>query len=143
MIDILWTLGPETMMLTLAVKYSCLVFIGVLGVLQAAAAYNGLQGLLFFKHKRSAYLWTLFTTGSTLGVFFTWNYHSPTGIIEGSQQAWMFTLSAFGSLLFTLAVSSLLKYRLRGPNGNFVRGLEALNHSNFVNALRARYEGKK
>jgi hypothetical protein len=131
------------MMLTLAIRYCLLVFIAVLGVMQAAAAHNNLEGLLFFKYKRYAYLWALLTAGSSLAVFFTWNYHFETGVIEGSQQAWMFAVSAFAALLFTLAVSSLLKYRLGKSDRVPARGLEGLNRSSFVHALRTRYAGKK
>ena len=131
------------MMLTLAIKYAFLVFIAVVGILQAAAAHNKLQGLLFFKNKNYAYLWTILTVSPTLAVFFTWNYHSATGVIEGSQQAGLFTLSALAALIFTLAVSSFIPHRFGRTLEAGRRGLEVLNRTNYFSALRAKCGGKR
>jgi hypothetical protein len=131
------------MMLTLGLKYGGLVFVAVVGVLQAAAARNNLHGLLFFKNKTWAYLWAVLTTGFALAVFFIWNYHFATGIIEGSQQAELFALWALAALIFTLIVSSLIRYRFGQTTEATKEGLEALNHSSYFGALRAKYFGKR
>jgi hypothetical protein len=130
-------------MIHLAMQYVALVFVAILGVLQAAAAHNNLQGLLFFKRRWHAYLVTALTTGPALGVFFSWNYHFATGLIEGSQQAGLCALSGLLALIFTLALSSLIKSRLGTGPENERRGLEALNHSSYFSAVRSRISGKR
>jgi hypothetical protein len=130
-------------MVDLAIKYGFLIFVAVVGTLQAAAAHSNLQGLLFFKNKRYAYLWAVVTVGSCLAVFFTWNYHFATGVIEGSQQAGMFAAAAFAALVFTLVASSLIQFRLRTIPAVGRPGLEALNHSNYFRAVLARCGAKK
>jgi hypothetical protein len=131
------------MMLTLGLKYGGLVFVAVVGVLQAAAARNNLHGLLFFKNKSWAYLWALLTTGFALAIFFTWNYHFATGIIEGSQQAELFALWALAALIFTLIVSSLIKYRSARTSEASKGGIETLHETSYFGALRAKYFGKR
>jgi hypothetical protein len=135
--------GVTRMIFTLALKYGGLVFIAVVGVLQAAAAHNNLRGLLFFKNKSSAYLWAALTTGAALAAFFTWNYLFPTGIIEGSQQTGLFALSALAALIFTLIISSVVKSRFGRDAEVEKGGLEVLNRTSYFSALRAKYLGKR
>lgn len=109
-------------MLHLALIYSGLVFCAVAGVLQAAAAYNNLKGMLFFKKKVPAYIFAGLTIGFSLFVFFVWNYRYPTGMIEGSQQAGYFALATAVAVIFTLILSGIikdssLKELSRGPTG--------------------------
>ena len=40
----------------LGLKYFCLAFVAIIGVIQAAAAYNNLNGLLFFRRHVFAYI---------------------------------------------------------------------------------------
>ena len=96
-------------MLHLALIYSGLVFCAVAGVLQAAAAYNNLKGMLFFKKKVPAYIFAGLTIGFSLFVFFVWNYRYPTGMIEGSQQAGYFALATAVAVIFTLILSAIIK----------------------------------
>jgi hypothetical protein len=131
------------MMLTLGLKYGGLVFVAVVGVLQAAAARNNLHGLLFFKNKTWAYLWAVLTTGFALAIFFTWNYHFSTGVIEGSQQAELFALWALAALIFTLILSSLIKYRFGRAAEAGKGGIETLNRISYFGALKGKYSGKR
>ena len=97
-------------MFVMSIRYCLLVFVAVVGILQAAGNYNNLQGLLFFKKKLAGYILAALATGGSLTGFFTWNYWSDTGIIAGSQQFGLFILSTLLALIFTLTVSSAVKH---------------------------------
>jgi hypothetical protein len=131
------------MMLTLAFQYSSLVFIAVVGVLQAAAGRNNLRGLLFFKRTGSAYIFAILTTIPVLAAFFRWNYGNATGVIEGSQQAGLFALSTFIALIFTLVLSSLIKHRYGIVPSLEKKGLNVLVTTNYFRALRTKYSSKR
>ena len=129
-------------MARLALEYFGLVFLACLGVLQAAAAYNGLKGLSFFGRRLYGYLFAAFTVGPALAGFFTWNGRNPTGVIEGQQQFGFFMLGLIAAVVFTLAVSSLLKSSL--PHGSPGHdGLDALREVTFFQALRCRFDRRR
>jgi hypothetical protein len=113
-------------MLDESLKYSLLVFIAAVGVLQSAGTYSGRPGYSFFKSKVPAGIFALITTGGSLAAFFVWNYWSKTGVVEGSQQFGLFVLSALLALAFTFFVSGLingkiLKYLALNLNLSFFR----------------------
>lgn len=124
-----------------SVNYCLLVFIGVLGVLQLAAASNNLRSLLFFPRRRYTVGFSVLAIGFALFAFFTWNDFN-TIIVEGSQQTGSFVLSAAAGIIFTLAFSSILNYRRTGAEGNGKDGLEALRESTYFQALRNHRNGK-
>jgi ABC-type glycerol-3-phosphate transport system permease component len=96
-------------LLNLSINYSALVFMAVVGVFQAAAAYNNLNGLLFFKQKWLTLTFAGLTAGSALAAFFTWNYRNPTGVIEGGQQVGLFATSTLLAVLAVMFISSVLQ----------------------------------
>jgi hypothetical protein len=99
-------------MLESSLKYSILVFIAVVGLLQASGSYNGSAVFSFFKEKYLAVIFAVLTTGSALVAFFTWNYWSETGVIEGSQQFSLFLLSALLAVIFDGVVSLCIRRRV-------------------------------
>jgi hypothetical protein len=126
----------------LSLKYSALVFIAVVGVLQAAAGYNNLRGLLFFKRSLYAYIFAIITIAVPLGFFFTWNYMFATGDIAGSQQAGLFFFSAMAAIIFTLIISSLINIKYFSDRATQLTGLDALREGAFFRTLWERITGK-
>jgi hypothetical protein len=126
----------------LASIYCGLVFCAVAGVLQAAAAYNNLKGLLFFKKRLSAYIFAGLAAGFSLFVFFIWNYRYATGMIEGSQQAGYFALSAAAAVFFTLIVSSIIKYSSLKDRSNSLTGLTFFRKATWFSVFRQKMTSK-
>jgi hypothetical protein len=123
------------MLIRLSLEYCYLVFIAGVGILQAAAAWNDLKGLLFYRNKGCSYLFSALAVIPALIYFFTWNKGHATGIIEGSQQALLFTGSVFLAVFTTLLISSLINHNLRQPAIR-KKGLEALREISFYSALK-------
>jgi hypothetical protein len=146
----------ETSYGVLATEYSILVFVAVLGVIQAAAANAGLRGLLFapgtvrirffpsgrrwtLTYLHFSYLLAAVTVLPALGFFFVWNSHNATGIIQGSEQAGLFMLSTAGGGIFSLVASSLInQWRLQN-NQTQAEGLGALKDITWFQAVWRRW----
>jgi len=130
------------MFTALPLKYSALIFVAVIGVLQAAAAYNNLRGLLFFRRILHAYIFAGITIAVPLGLFFAWNYLWATGYIAGSQQAGLFFYSAAAAIIFTLIVSSLINIKYKSDRPTQLTGLDALREGTFFHLFWERITGK-
>jgi hypothetical protein len=146
----------ETSYGVLATEYSILVFVAVLGVIQAAAANAGLRGLLFapgtvrirffpsgrrwtLTYLHFSYLFAAITVLPALGFFFVWNSHNATGIIQGSEQAGFFVLSTAAGGVFSLVASSLInQWRLQNNQAQ-AQGLEALKDITWFQAVWRRW----
>ncbi|MCL2140910.1 MAG: hypothetical protein FWH42_04490 [Dehalococcoidia bacterium] len=143
----------------LSVQYFLLVFIGVLGAIQACAARAGLRGLIFtlwfdawlhskwpnlkLNYTHLSYILALVTILPVAIVFFTWNEHSEVGIIEGSQQSGLFMLATLVGGVFTLLLSSLTNHwQLQGFNTQS-KGLEALKENTWVQIIWRRWVRKE
>lgn len=127
----------------LVAEYFYLVTIAATGAIQAAAAYNGLKGISFFRQKMFSYLFALLTVGATMTRLFTWNQRNPVGIVEGAQQFSFFMLALIAAIAFTLIVSSLLRHSALRGNHSRHDGLEALKEVTFFQALWRRYVHKQ
>jgi hypothetical protein len=132
----------ETKLIHLALIYSCLVFCAVTGVVQAAAAHNNLRGLLFFQKSITAFIFAALTTGFSLSVLFIWNYRYETGVIEGSQQAGLFTLSTIAAVVFTLVVSSLIKSSSLQERSTGLTGLLFFKKATWFSIIRRKLASK-
>jgi hypothetical protein len=119
----------------LSLKYGLLVFGAVLGVIQAAAEYNNLRGLLFFKNRLYTCIFATIAIGVPLGLFFRWNYLFTTGIIAGTQQTGLFVLSVLAAVILTLIISSLINIRYYPQCTAQLSGLEALRERTFFRAI--------
>jgi hypothetical protein len=145
----------------LALEYSLLVFLAGIGLMQAAAAYNGLRGLLLFPYQAFnsplrvwpsglrlrqkfswGYVFAAVTVGPAMVDFFFWNRRNATGIIEGPEQAGLFFLSMVISLIFTLVFGSLVNHWRLRHNHAQGRGLEALKEITWAQALWRRWVRK-
>jgi hypothetical protein len=130
------------MFLKLSFVYIILVFLAGVGVLQAAAAFNDLNGLLFFPKKMFSYFFALVMTGLPLAVLFDWNWHYAIGIIQGAEQTELFFLTMVLALFFTLLVSSIINVRrFSEPNDN-LEGLDSLRKSTYFQMLKSHFRKK-
>jgi hypothetical protein len=127
---------------TTALDYFLLVTLGCLGTIQIAAAYAGLKGLSFFKKPLAGYIFGALVAIGAFGWFFAIGNRNTPSAIEGAQQAGMFLAGAIAAYITTLAVSSLLKYRL-SPQSTASRcgeqnnsGIEMLKETTLLGAIR-------
>ncbi len=130
-------------MLHLATVYCGLIFIAVVGVLQAAASHNNLKGLLFFRKKGTGYFFGALALGFSLFTFFIWNSRYATGVIEGSQQAGLFALSTGAAVLFTFVLSSLIKNAALRDIGPFQTGLAFFRKATWFSFIRQKLASKR
>ena len=123
--------------MTLGQEYLLLVFLVCFGVVQVAAAYGGLRGLLFIGSRR-------FSAVGGMGIVFvslTWffwdggrNLPDTGGGIAGASQFGLFVLGGFLALLVTFGVTSFTNFN-RGALGDTTEGLPSLRETTFVQAL--------
>ena len=125
-------------MFTFATDYLLLVSVACVGVVQVAASYGRLNGLLIFKSLLvsrilgsvvavSAFVW-FFSTG-------TRNINDYEGGLDGPTQALFFFLGSSAGIVVTYAVSSLVNLRMRGADPTPEAGLDALRDTSFARAL--------
>ena len=119
------------------------MFLLCTGVVQVAAAYGGLNGLLFFRSRRlCAALGMGLILGSLAWFFFEGGRNIPdtNGGIAGASQFGLFVLGGFLALLFTFLLTSIANYR----NGHghvdedavdTSEGLPSLRETTFIQAL--------
>jgi len=122
----------------LAWQYLAFVFVSSCGVLQAAAAYSGLRGLLFIPRRLPSYGLAIAAVVGAFLWFFTAEERAPAEgwpILEGAQQAGLFAGGAALATLFTLLLTSLLPGR--GVRHHRLReeGLEALQDAAYLRLL--------
>lgn len=116
--------------------YLVLVFFASCGVFQMAAACNGLHGLLFFKGRRTAFIFGLALWVAAFAWFFLSeprNQPDTTLGLTGNQQFGFFFVGAGAGLTFTLLISSLRNLSL--GKDQIQPGLDALRQSNYLRAL--------
>ncbi|MCS7207871.1 MAG: hypothetical protein NZ951_08100 [Dehalococcoidia bacterium] len=122
----------------LAGDYFIFVFLSSLGVVQVAAAYAGLWGILFLRSR-----WSSALVGVGLvALGFAWFFapgprHIPDthGGLDGNAQALLFTLAAASAVAFTLLFGSLVNARFLHPRNTLSEGLDALREATYLQAL--------
>ncbi len=135
-------LGSAIILVMWSLDYCLLVFIAVTGVIQLAAFYNGLRGLLFFQHRIVTLAFAFIAIGAALVVFFVWNDVHKV-IVEGSQQTGSFVFSSASAIIFTLVCSSILNNRRFNSNKSRQEGLEGLRKNTYFQAFRNHRSGGK
>jgi hypothetical protein len=124
----------ETSKTVLSWDYSILVFVAVLGVIQAAAANAGLRGLLFapgtvrIRFFPSGRRWTL------TYLHFSYLFAAITVL-----QAGLFVLSTAAGGIFSLVASSLINQWRLQDNKTQAQGLEALKDITWFQAVWRRW----
>ena len=125
-------------MFTFATDYCITVFISALGVLQLAFSVGGLKGLLVFKSAIVAR-----TLGLTLAIvgfvlFFstgTRNINDYEGGLDAPTQALFFFYGSLAAVLATLALTSIINQRMRGPEAEPESGIDSLRDTNYALSL--------
>lgn len=123
--------------------YLLLCFLSSMGVLQIAAAYGQLHGLLLLRARApSAALGLLLVLAGFLWFFLPGPRLVPDkdGGLDGNQQSLYFALSAGAALAVTLVLSSLVNRRRFSGRG-VGSGLDALRQATYIQAVRGGLAG--
>jgi hypothetical protein len=123
--------------MTLEQEYLILVFLVCCGVVQVAASFGGLKGLLFIGNRRFATAFGMVVILGSLTWFF-WNggrNHPDTGGgIAGASQFAYFVLGGFLAMLVTFGITSLTNFS-RTRSDDTTDGLISLKETTFGQAL--------
>ena len=125
-------------MFTFATDYYILVFVATIGVIQVAASFGRLNGLLFIKSPivtrvlgialaAAAFIW-FFSTGDR-------NINDYEGGLDAPTQSLFFFFGSSTGFVFTFVVSTLVNARMNGGEAPPEEGLDALRDTNYVRAL--------
>ena len=125
-------------MFTFATDYYILVFVATVGVIQVAASFGKLNGLLFIKSPTvtrvlglalavAAFIW-FFSTGDR-------NINDYEGGLDAPTQSLFFFFGSATGFVFTFVVSTLVNARMNGGESSPEEGLDALRDTNYARAL--------
>jgi len=121
----------------LALKYFILCFCLCAGILQAVFAGNNFRGALFFQSRAMSYIFAFILMLPPFLQFFSWNKYNQVGIIQGAQQAGLFSLAALAAIIFCLSLSSVINHR-RFQNAVVSKGgIEALSSKTFFQLINS------
>jgi len=98
--------------MSLTLEYFLFVLAAAMGFIQFAAGRGGLRGLLFSQNPRFNRALAVSLALPPMVAFFTWNYRNPVGIIEGAQQAGMFSLAVLAAMSLTMIMGSVFNQML-------------------------------
>lgn len=129
--------------MSLGTEYFLMVFCSALGFIQIASAKSRLKGLLVSQKPALNQLIAGILLVPGAFFFFTWNYRNPVGIIEGSQQAGLFSLAVLAAIGATAITASVLNHTQLKSNEAVPSGLEALKSRTFLQAMVARLKKLK
>ena len=125
-------------MFTFATDYYIGVFISAMGALQLAASLGGLKSLLIFKPPIISRTLAIALVVAGFVLFFSTgsrNINDYEGGLDAPTQGLFFFLGASSAVLVTLAVSSLVNYRMRGDEPDPSAGVETLRDTSYALAL--------
>lgn len=128
-------------MFNLNLDYFLLVFGSSLGVIQIAAAWSGLNGLLFIRYKGLSALIGVVLFAVSMAWFVLVGDPEKPGDIYGIQGASQFGLFLAGAAAATLATALLASLLQAGQPQVPARGdgMDALRSATLVSALKARF----
>jgi hypothetical protein len=129
--------------MSLGTEYFLLVLSASLGFIQLAAAKSQLKGLLFSQKKVLNHILAGILIAPGALVFFIWNHRNPVGIIEGSQQAGLFSLATLSAVGITMILGSLLNHFRFKPVTAPADSMEALRDRTFFQAVLGRFKWKR
>ncbi len=125
-------------MFTFAIDYFILVFIASMGVIQVAASWGNLKGLLIFKPPMLARIFGFALVVGGFILFFSTaerNINDYEGGLDANEQALFFFLGVLAGGTFTFLVSSLVNIRMNGGELSPEGGMDALKDTNYLRAL--------
>lgn len=125
-------------MFTFATDYYILVFVATIGIIQVAASFGNLNGLLFIKSPivtrvlgialaLAAFIW-FFSTGDR-------NINDYEGGLDAPTQSLFFFFGSSTGFVFTFVISTLVNARMNGEEPSPEEGLDALRDTNYIRAL--------
>ena len=123
---------------TFAADYFILVFVAGIGVIQVAASVGGLRGLLIFKNPIAARAAGLSLAIAAFVWFFTtteWNINDYEGGLDSNDQALLFFMAIAAAGVFTLALTSVVNFRMRDDGADPGAGFDALRRACYFRAL--------
>jgi len=123
-------------------QYLVFIFIACCGVLQAAAAYSGLKGLMLIPRRLPSFVLGLaLVVGAFIWFFSADNRAPPAGwpVLEGAQQVLVFGVAASLAVGSTALVTSLLRRRTDKQPNPRQEGLEALREQGYLQAVSRRW----
>lgn len=131
-------------MQALAVEYYCIVVLLSVSTIQAASSYSGLSGVTFFQKRALNYICSFLIAAPCLAILLTWNWHKPTGVIEGAEQFYLFMAGIVSAIGLTMVISSLVNHkRFKNDQEELATGFEALRSRTFFQALNMRLRSLK
>jgi len=129
--------------MSLTLEYFLFVLAAAMGFIQFAAGRGGLRGLLFSQNPRFNRALAVSLALPPMVAFFTWNYRNPVGIIEGAQQAGMFSLAVLAAMSLTMIMGSVFNHRRLSSDAKSTSCMEDLKNMTFFQAFRKRYLWKR
>lgn len=128
----------------LAVEYYCLIVLLSISTIQAASSYSGISGVTFFQRRAWNYMISSVIAIPCLAILLTWNWHKPTGVIEGAEQFYLFMAGIVSAIGLTIIISSLVNHRrFKNNQGDLESGFEALKNRTFFQAASLRLRSLK
>lgn len=120
----------------LSFLYFLLTLTACLASIQLACYSGGIRNLVFCQKRTLGKIISILLLLPSLAVFFIWNYIFPVAVIQGSQQAFLFSSGFIAALFFTLIISSFANRRLPVASKNSHNGLETLKSVTYFQAIR-------
>ena len=131
-------------------EYFLWAFVSVIGVLQLAATFARLKGVLFFESRVITFIFSFLAIGLSFGFFFGWDNRLDTTMrrigLEGGGQLCYFFLATLAGGVFTLIVSSLIKayqWRGRSTERKSGQGVDALKEMSYFEAIKQSFKAKE
>jgi len=123
----------------LSVIFFVFVFLGLVGVLQIAAAYNRMKAISFFNSSKIGYIFGVCTIVSGLLIFYlTGDRNVIRPRLEGSQVlGWTF-LGLFVAVMATLVIAHFIKREqvTDESNDEYPDGMEALEQEMYIPLIK-------
>ena len=129
--------------MTLTAEYFLWALTAAVGFIQFAAGQGGLKGLMFSQNPVFNRILAVALASPHEATFFPCHSRNPVGIIEGAQQAGLFTLASFAAVVLTLLLGSAINHRRLSTAAPSVSCLDALKDMTFFQAMRSRYRWKR
>lgn len=125
--------------LTFTQEYLLLIFVSATGIIQLAASYGQIRGLLIIQNIYiSAILGILLVIAPLLAFFWSGGRNIPdtNGGIPGALQFVLFLSGISLAISFTYAVTSISQsHRFSAPTVDTTKGLESLRATTFTKAI--------
>ena len=124
-------------MLSFGFDYFLFIFFASFGIVQFAASKSGLASILIFRSPKLSRIIGIALIVISAGVFFLTdnrNINDYEGGLDANQQAYLFVLASFASLVATMAIGSI-RHRRVESGFTIDEGLGSLVKTGYFKAL--------